>query len=324
MLKVMSVLRNALGALALLVSANGMAQDLPGSAVSDSVVNQSAITLIGLAQQRYPELFTGATSWRTFDGFLYKYYSASGVYVGINGPDLYLLGGPFGNTVQYQGTVADALVALQGNSNGSSGSGSTSQLFKSVTSNNTLRDLLGYFSSITLSYGTVTSFANLQAAVALEAQGQEQVDGATADVVALTLTGNNLSAPVSYKMWVNAQGTIVKLRQNGYDFLMPASNAVGAGLVSGMLIALKAADAPSVRAALNDTLQDSAAVSQKTHARTISGLNVQTLSLQIGDGASTTVLLEVSDFGSFSMATKMSSTLGGSTTSFEITSAALR
>ena len=170
----------------------------------------------------------------------------------------------------------------------------------------------------------MTSFASLQAAVALEAQGQEQVDGATTDVVALTLTGNNLSAPVSYKMWVNAQGTIVKLRQNGYDFVMPTSNAVGAGLVSGMLIALKAADAPSVRAALNDTLQDSAAVSQKTQTRTISGLNVQTLSLQIGDGASTTVLLEVSDFGSFSMATKMSSTLGGSTTSFEITSAALR
>lgn len=321
MLSVMPLWRGLLGMIALCVAVNGVAQDLPGSAVSDSVVGQSATSLVGLAQQRYPELFTGPTSWRTFDGFFYKYYSASGVYLGINGPDLYLLGGPFGATVQYQGKVADALITLQG---GGTGSGGTSELFKNVTTGNTLLDLLGYFSSITLSYGTVSSFATVQAAVALETQGQEPVNGVTTDVVALTLSGSNLLAPVVYKMWVDAQGTIVKLRQNGYDFVMPASNAVGAGLVSGMLLALRAADAPSVRAALNDTLQDRAAVTQKTQARVISGLNVQTLALQIGDGASTTILLEVSDFGSFAMATKMSSTLGGSTSSFEITSAALR
>lgn len=321
MFKVLLRLKKLFGIFALFVAVNVVAQDLPGSAVSDSAVSQSAITLVNLAQARYPELFTSPTSWRTFDGFFYKYFAASGVYVGINGPDLYLLGGPFGNTVQYQGRVADALVVLQG-SGGSTGAGT--QLFKNVTSANTLLDLLSYFRSLTLSYGTVNSFANTQAAVALEAQGQELVDGVTTDVVMLTLTGNNLSAPVIYKMYVNAQGTIVKLRQNNFDFVMPASNAVGAGLVSGMLIALKAADAPAVRAALDKTLKDSAVVTKNTQARVIAGLNVQTLSLQISDGASATILLEVSDFGPFSMATKMSSTLGGTTTSFEITSAVLR
>lgn len=321
MFKVLLRLKKLFGIFALFVAVNVVAQDLPGSAVSDSAVSQSAITLVNLAQARYPELFTSPTSWRTFDGFFYKYFAASGVYVGINGPDLYLLGGPFGNTVQYQGRVADALVVLQG-SGGSTGA--DTQLFKNVTSANTLLDLLSYFRSLTLSYGTVNSFANTQAAVALEAQGQELVDGVTTDVVMLTLTGNNLSAPVIYKMYVNAQGTIVKLRQNNFDFVMPASNAVGAGLVSGMLIALKTADAPAVRAALDKTLKDSAAVTKNTQARVIAGLNVQTLSLQISDGASATILLEVSDFGPFSMATKMSSTLGGTTTSFEITSAVLR
>lgn len=322
MLNMMPLFRNFLGMVALFIAVTSVAQDLPGSAVNDNAVNQSAITLIKLAQQRYPDLFNGPTGWRTFDGFFYKYFSASGVYVGIKGADLYVMGGPFGNAAQYQGTVADALVVLQGSNSGSTGSGA--QLFQNVTSATTLRDLLSYFRAITLSYGTTGSFANVQAAVALEAQGQEQLGGVATDIVKLTLTGSNLTAPVIYQMWVDPQGIIVKLRQNNFDFVMPASNAVGAGLVSGMLIALKSADAPAVRAALDKTLQDSAAVAQKTQARVISGLNVQTLALQIGDGSSTVILLEVSDFGSFSMATNMSSTLGGTTTSFEITSVVLR
>lgn len=318
MLRMIPVLRNLIGMMALLMAINAFAQDLPGSEVSDSVVSQSAITLVNLAQDVYPELFSGATNWRTFDGFFYKYFSVSGVYVGINGPDLYLLGGPFGGAVQYKGTVADALIVLQG-------SGGSTQLFNNVTTANSLLELLSYFRSLTLSYGTVTSTINLQAQISLEAKGQELFGGVNTDIVMMTLSGTNLSTPNTYKMWVNAQGTIVKLRQNdSFDFVMPTSNAVGAGLVSGMLIAIKAADAPAVREALNNTLQNNAAVSQKTQTRVISGVNLQTLVLEIGDSGSASVLLEVSDFGAFSMATKMQSKLTTTTTSFEITSAVLR
>jgi len=41
--------------------------------------------------------------------------------LGISGPDLYLLGGPCGNTAQHQGKVADAQIVLHGSGGGSGG-----------------------------------------------------------------------------------------------------------------------------------------------------------------------------------------------------------
>jgi hypothetical protein len=99
--------------LALVCSLQVSAQSLPGTAVSDSAVSQSAITLISLAEQVYPSLFGQATSWRSYEGFFYKYFANSGVYVGINGADLYLMGGQFGNWPSHQGKIADAITGCR-------------------------------------------------------------------------------------------------------------------------------------------------------------------------------------------------------------------
>lgn len=316
-MSISTTFRNAFAIALFFCGLSTQAQDLPGTAVADSALSTNAITLISLAEQKYPELFSNATSWRTFDGFFYKYFAKSGVYVGINGSDLYLLGGPFGNTVVNQGKIADAVVALQGETPSNSG------LFQNTVTASTLRDLLRYFRGITVAYSSISSFGNLQSAVALEAVGQEVVGDKTTDKLIVTLSGSNLASPLAYQMWVDSEGIIVKLLQNGFEFAYPTSNAVGAGLVSGMLLALKGAEAPAVQQALANELANNPAVSQKVVDAVISGNAVKTLALQIGS-AGANILLELSDFGAFSIATKMESTLSATKTSFELKDLVLR
>ena len=300
------------------------AQDLPGSAVADTAVGTNAQTLISLAQQKYPDLFATGSTWRSFAGFFYKYFSTSGVYVGISGSDLYLMGGPFGSAPVKQGSIADAILFLQGSTSGTGTTGSTGTAsFQNVVTASTLKDLLSYFRTITVAYGSVSQFGNLQSAVSLEAQGQETVSGKAAEKLIVTVSGNNIAAPVTYQMWVDSEGVVVKLLQNGFEFAFPMSNTIGTSLVSGMLLALKSAEAPAVQSALANELKNNSAVSQKTENRSISGIPVKTLSLQIGSAPSQ-ITLEVSDFGPFSMATKMSSVLSGITTTFEIKDIVLR
>lgn len=312
-----SLIRLLLCVLIVASSASLRAQDLPGSFVADSAVSQSAITLVGLASQKYPQLFSNPTTWRRYDGFFYKYFANSGVYIGINGSDLYLLGGEFGNTVSYQGTVADAIVVLGGSS------ASQASPFKNITTASTLKDLLLYFRKITVAYSTVNSTFNLQSAVALEVTGQEVVNGKSTQKLLVTLSGNNIAAPVIYQMSVDAEGIIVKLVQNGYAFPYPSSNTIGANIVSSMLLALRAAEAPAVRVVLNEELANPA-VSQKIKNGTINGLPVKTLTIETAANEPAKFVVEVSDFGAFSIASKMSSTLFGTTTSFDVKDVVLR
>ncbi|MDP1932248.1 MAG: hypothetical protein Q8L60_12405 [Gammaproteobacteria bacterium] len=298
------------------MSEKTLANATPGVAVSDSVMSQSAITLVSLAEQIYPDLFSGATSWRSFEGFYYKYYATTGVYVGINGSDLYLMGGPFGGDVTYQGSVADALIVLGGSS------GSPTEPFKNIASTSNLADLIRYFRKIKLEYAT-GGFATTKVAVALEVLGQEAISGETTDKLMVTVTGGSLTSPSIAEMWVNSKGEVVKFSQSGMVWTMPHSNTFGIGLVSGMLLALAAVEQPIVKAAIANELKDNQAVAQKLENRVINGIPVKTLTIQISAGSSS-ITTELSEFGTFSMATKMVSNLGFSTTSFEMMDLELR
>lgn len=302
----------------LLLSVEVSAQSLPGSAVSDSAVSQSAITLISLAEQVYPSLFGQATSWRSFEGFFYKYFANSGVYVGINGADLYLMGGQFGNAPSYQGKIADAVIVLQGSP------GAPSEPFKDLVAVKNTADLIRYFRKITVDYATLSSVANVQSSVALEVLGQETVGSEATDKMRVTITGTNVSTPVVYDMWVDSQGIIRKLLQSGFEFAYPMSNTIGTGLISGVLLALVAADSPTVKAGLNNQLANNAAVTQGTRNTTVSGIPVQQYTLTISSSPSASVELDLSDFGNFSMATRMRSVLLSTTTTFEMRDIQLR
>lgn len=313
-----SLFKKVCAACAMLLSVQVSAQNLPGTAVSDSAVSQSAITLISLAEQVYPSLFGQATPWRSYEGFFYKYFASSGVYVGINGADLYLMGGQFGNSPRYQGKIADAVIVLQ------SSPGAPSDPFKDVVAVKNTADLIRYFRRITVDYATLSTLGNVQSSVALEVLGQETLSGTATDRMRVTVSGTNVSTPLVYDMWVDSQGIIRKLLQGTFEYPYPMSNTIGAGLVSGVLLALAAADSPTVKAALNNQLANNAALKQATRNTTVSGIPVQQYTLTVSTTPSVSVELDLSDFGNFSMATRMRSVLLSTTTTFEMRDIQLR
>jgi len=70
-------------------------------------------TLLQLAQDLYPSLFSNGSELGSLQGYVYKHFPASGVYVGFKDGRLYLLGGQFGSNLTDMGTVANAVASLQ-------------------------------------------------------------------------------------------------------------------------------------------------------------------------------------------------------------------
>ncbi len=69
--------------------------------------------LLTLAERLYPTLFVDGQAPGTTQGYTYRHYAGTGVYVGFKDAQLYLLGGPFGDTVRQMGTVFGALSQLR-------------------------------------------------------------------------------------------------------------------------------------------------------------------------------------------------------------------
>lgn len=298
------------------------AQSLPGTEVSETSVSQGAITLIKLAQQAYPSLFAQVTPWRSFEGFHYKYFAASGVYVGIKSNDLYLLGGSFGSAASYQGSVTNAIGVVQGSL------GTSAQPFRDYVTARTLLDLIAYFKKLKINYGSSTAIGSatptvLQSAITLDVIGPETVNGATAQRLKVTLEGSTISTPLEYHMWVNGEGSVVRLIFNGFEYATAQAQLIGPGLVSSMLLSLAAADTPTVKAVVNNQLANNAAVTQSTRDNSIGGVPVKTLTITISDTATASISLDLSDLGPLSLATKFTSSLKSlvstSVTTFEIT-----
>lgn len=293
------------------------AQNLPGTAVTTADVDQNAVALVELAAQQFPELFSNSSTWRLFDGFYFQYFAGSGIYLGVNQGNLYVLGGPFGDQAVNQGRVSDVLALLRNSS-------APSVSFDDFTSASTLKDLLRYFQTLTIAYDTISAAIDLRTSVSLEAQGTENVGGTQAEKLIVTINGNNLTEPQIYQMWVDNEGVIIKLLQaGGIEFLMPSSNLIGSGLVSSMLLSLAAAESPVVQAAISEELA-SPSLTTKTTDGNIGGIAVKKLVIQVGTENTPAILFEISDFGSFSMTSKFESTFLGTTSSFELKDIVLR
>lgn len=74
-----------------------------GQGTSLGADEQAALVL---AEKLYPTLLTQGGALGSAQGYVYRYYAGSGVYVGFRNQRIYLLGGPFGNVAQDKGTVA--------------------------------------------------------------------------------------------------------------------------------------------------------------------------------------------------------------------------
>lgn len=305
------------------------AQDLPGIAISDDAVGQSARTLVNLAIQVFPDLFGQSTTWREYDGFHYRYFGSSGVYLGIKGQDLYLLGGPFGDNVTYQGTIADAIVLVQRETGTAS-----STAFQDFITARTTKELFNYFSKITMEYGSsltlgANPFAKTDAVITMEALGQDTFEGATTDRIKITLSGDNVSELVIYDLWIDAQGVVVRLIRDGdSEFNSATAKAVGAGLMSAMQLSLAAVDTPTVRGVIANATANSSVVTANTTNTTIGGNPVQSMALVVSSSVNNAIELTLSDFGPFTMATKYNASLDGgfqkSTSYFRIVDVVLK
>ena len=63
--------------------------------------------LLDWAERQYPELFPGHQANLQSPPYVYRYYAASGNYVGASGSDVYLLGPASGGVLLFVGTLAD-------------------------------------------------------------------------------------------------------------------------------------------------------------------------------------------------------------------------
>lgn len=77
------------------------------------------------AEQVYPQFFPSNQVTQVFDPYRYRFYPSSGIYLGINQNDegVYLLGGSFGNTLNYIGQTDNVIALLNSQMGGGSSSG---------------------------------------------------------------------------------------------------------------------------------------------------------------------------------------------------------
>jgi len=116
-----------LAALVSLVSNTGLAEShqvstsagLQGNieflTVSDELQAQlsaGALSIFQKAETLYPDLFGNASEFRTVQGYIYKFYAAQNTYIGMRDNVVYVLGGPFGNSIINQGSIANTLAFL--------------------------------------------------------------------------------------------------------------------------------------------------------------------------------------------------------------------
>ena len=83
--------------------------------LSDELAAQlspAELSIFQKAETIYPDLFGNASEFRITEGYIYKFYALQNTYIGMRDDLVYVLGGPFGNAIINQGTVADTLAFL--------------------------------------------------------------------------------------------------------------------------------------------------------------------------------------------------------------------
>lgn len=82
-------------------------------APSAPTVSATVQSIFDLAEQVLPTQFKNGSALGVYQGYVYKYFASSGVYVGIKDDKLYTMGGVYGSAIKEQGTVAAVLSVLQ-------------------------------------------------------------------------------------------------------------------------------------------------------------------------------------------------------------------
>lgn len=104
-----SILKLSAAAAGVLLSLQTAAQT--GS--TTPTVSTSAQSVFDLAAELYPTMFGNGSALGSYQGYVYKYFAGSGIYVGIKDDRIYTLGGVYGSAITEQGSVGAVLNLLQ-------------------------------------------------------------------------------------------------------------------------------------------------------------------------------------------------------------------
>ncbi len=70
-------------------------------------------SVMDLAIELYPTIFPNGSAVGTYQGYLYRFFAGTGVYVGFKDGQVFLMGGIFGNQITNKGTTTSVLAMLQ-------------------------------------------------------------------------------------------------------------------------------------------------------------------------------------------------------------------
>src|SRR5690606_18950326 len=69
-------------------------------------ISSAARDMFDLGEKLHPTVFGQGSELRSARGYIYRYFASSGVYVGLQGNDVYVMGAHFGNAITFKGTVS--------------------------------------------------------------------------------------------------------------------------------------------------------------------------------------------------------------------------
>lgn len=121
---------------------------------------------------------------------------------------------------------------------------------------------------------------------------------------------------------MNSAGKTVRVAVGSFVYPDAQAETLGATIVSGFLIALSAGDNAQLQAAINQEIQNPA-LSTKVTQRMVGKTQVPTIQVTVAAGGAN-ISSYLSDFGSFTMLTQFSSTIGSLSNSFEVIDMTLR
>jgi hypothetical protein len=78
---------------------------MPANPGGELAINAKLQEIFWAIESLQPENFSGGSELRSLEGYIYRYFLSSGVYVAVRDDQIYLAGGEFGNQVIHAGSV---------------------------------------------------------------------------------------------------------------------------------------------------------------------------------------------------------------------------
>ena len=76
-------------------------------------ITADAQSVFDLAAEVFPSLFTNGSALASYQGYVYKYFADSKIYVGIKDNAIWVMGGQYGNSPSNKGSISTVLSSLQ-------------------------------------------------------------------------------------------------------------------------------------------------------------------------------------------------------------------